>query len=443
MSSNKVIELLNKSYSQFHVVSNLFEEIEKISINKVTTNNITVFELPNMKKILVKSVNSSSFFAALLNKDKYYKFNGFRIVASHTDSPTFKIKNEAEITNAYYSSLNVEPYGGMIMYSFLDKPLSIAGRVFTREDDGTINTYLYHDDKDLLVIPSVAIHLNREVNRGMNFNAKVDTIPLVSTDSFNLIDYISKKIPNVIDFDLFLYNRQQASYVGANDEFIGSPRLDNLTSVYSSLDAMLKAAESEDESPYINILACFDNEEVGSLTRQGAASPILNDFLEYVYEYAVNDHNSPFKLCLERSVMFSVDNGHAVHPNHPEYADRNNQCYVNSGIMIKYNASQKYTSDALSSLVVKTLCEENGLNYQIYTNRSDLPGGSTLGNLSQAQAPIITVDIGLPQLAMHSSYELCGKNDYEDMEKLLHHFFKSDLTRFVKNSNVVLENYKE
>ena len=343
-------------------------------------------------------------------------YTGFQIVSSHSDSPTFKIKENAEISvSDNYIKLNSERYGGMLCSTWLDRPLSVAGRVMVNENN-CITTKLVNVDRDLLLIPNVAIHMNRNANDNMSYKANIDMTPLFGSmdakGSFLklIADECGVKEEEILSTDLFLYNRMAASVWGANNEYISAPQLDDLECAFTSLKAFLN---SNNDSA-ICVYSLFDNEEVGSGTKQGAASTFLYDTLTRV-NFSLGQNAEYYNRAVASSFMLSADNAHAVHPNHPEYSDPNNRVYMNNGIVIKYNANQKYTTDAVSAAVFKTICDEVNVPTQVFTNRSDMAGGSTLGNISNAKVSLNTVDIGLAQLAMHSSYETAGVMDVEYM----------------------------
>lgn len=366
--------------------------------------------------------NSSSVIAFKIPKARC---KSFMICASHTDSPCFKLKSDFEISAENMVKLNVEGYGGMIMSSWLDRPLSVSGRVVTAKE-GKIKTRLVNIDRDLLVIPSLAIHMSRDINKGYEFNVKRDMCPLAGSKEGALIDIIAETagvIKNDIKgFDLSLYNRMQGTVLGTDNEYFSAPRIDDLQCVYGTLEGFLKS-NGENTIP---VFAAFDNEEVGSGTKQGAKSGFLRDTLERISS-AMGGDGEAYKRAVAKSFMLSCDNAHAVHPNHADKSDAGNRVYMNGGIVIKYNANQRYTTDAVSEAVVKYVCERADVPYQTYANRSDIPGGSTLGNLSNEKVSLNTADIGLAQLAMHSSYETAGTKDTTYMIDFVKEFYESDL----------------
>ena len=354
--------------------------------------------------------NDSAIIAFRIPEGEY---QGFQIMASHCDSPVFKIKTNAEIVvDNSYVKLNVEKYGGMLCAPWLDRPLSVAGRVIVQTEEG-IATKLVNVDRDLLIIPNVAIHMNRQVNDGYAFNAQVDMLPLFCEQGEEknqfmqlIADEAGVQVEDILDTDLFLYDRMKGTTLGLHDEFIASGRLDDLQCAFASLKGFL-AAELKQS---IAVHCVYDNEEVGSGTKQGAASTFLKDTLQRISR-AMGRSEEQYLMSIASSFMVSADNAHAVHPNHAEKADPTNRPYMNRGIVIKYSANQKYTTDGVSGAVMRAICKKAEVPYQTFTNRSDMLGGSTLGNISQAQVALNTVDIGLPQLAMHSPYETAGARD--------------------------------
>ena len=341
--------------------------------------------------------NGSSIIAFRMGEHlENYSFN---VAAAHTDSPSFRVKENAEIhMGQKYTKLNTEGYGGMICSTWMDRPLSVAGRVLVKEGDAIVSR-LVALDRDLLLIPSVAIHMNREVNDKAAFNKQIDMLPLLggAAEEGVLKKLIAKELDvaeeQILGSDLFLYIREKASVWGCNEEFISSGRLDDQQCVFGILKGFLSGHNADS----VDVAAFFDNEEVGSGTKQGAAS----------------------------SFMFSADNAHAVHPNHPEHTDVNNCTYMNEGVVVKVHAGQKYTSDGMSMAVAKELAARAGVPLQYFANRSDKAGGSTLGNLAMAQVSMNCVDIGLPQLAMHSCYETAGAEDIVSLIRLMQEFYSS------------------
>ena len=353
----------------------------------------------------------------------------FQIAAAHTDSPTYKVKAVPELEGpGEYLRLDVEGYGGMIDWSWLDRPLSVAGRVMVR-DGAAVKSRLLYVDRDVLLIPSLAIHMNRDANKGYAFNRQVDLCPLLSAGALRRGDFdrmvageLGVDPADVVARDLFLVNRQEGRVWGWRDEFVSSPRLDDLQCDFVALKGFLAAENPHD----VSALACLDNEEVGSNTKQGALSTLLRDVLVRVND-ALGFGREDYHRAVARSFMVSCDNAHAVHPNHADLADEVNRPYLNRGLVIKEAASQKYTTDAFSRAVMAELCDRAGVPVQTFANRSDMAGGSTLGNLSNTQVSLHAVDVGLPQLAMHSSYETAGAADTAYGVRALGEFFRTDV----------------
>ena len=352
----------------------------------------------------------------------------FSIAASHSDSPTFKVKTVPELAGpGDYVRLNVEGYGGIIERSWLDRPLSLAGRVMV-ERDGEARCMLFAPDEDLLLIPSVAIHQDRNVNNDGSLNRQVDLCPLFLADGRSkgsFVGMLAKRLgvsdAQVLSHDLVLVNRQRPTIWGSAEEFVSGPRLDDLQCAFASLEALLRARDSQSTK----VLACFDNEEVGSGSMQGALSTFLPSVLERLCE-SLGMGRSEYVRAIYNSFLVSCDNAHAVHPNHPELYDDGNRAWLNRGVVIKESASQRYTTNAVTRAFFTMICRRAGVPTQTFANRSDQPGGSTLGNLLMRQLSMRAVDVGLPQLAMHSSYETAGVRDTAYMVRALREFYSSD-----------------
>ena len=416
MNFNKeLFEFIKNSPSAFHTVDTVKNELIKAGYTELFEKNL--WNISDGGKYFVTR-NGTSIIAF------YYKTsaNGFMISAAHSDSPAFRLKITPETVGAY-TRLEVEKYGGMIYSSWFDRTLSLAGRVVVKNPDG-LETRLFNIDRDFAVIPNVAIHMNRTVNDGYKFNPAVDLLPLVASagERGSVIEEIAKSAgvgkDAIVSHDVFLYNREDGKVFGAKDEYILAPRLDDLECVYASLKAFLSAKETES----IPVLAVFDNEEVGSETKQGAASTFLYDTLQRIAE------NNYYGM-IANSFMVSMDNAHAKHPNHPELADADNAPVMNEGIVVKWNANQKYTTDGVSDALFRTVCERCGAKVQSYYNRADMPGGSTLGSISNTKVSVPTVDVGLAQLAMHSATETAGAKDLEIMINAITEFFSTSIKR--------------
>lgn len=410
--TKELLAFIEASPTAYHAVDSMKKILDHAGYEQLTESDS--WRLQEGGKYYVVR-NGSSMIAFRLPK---IDFHSFRIMASHSDSPTFKMKENPEIeAEGAYVKLNIEKYGGMLCAPWFDRPLSVAGRLIVKERD-QISVKLVNVDRDLVLIPSLAIHMNREANEGQKYNVQKDMLPLYGMcqekedaqgSLLKLVaDSAGIEKTNVVDYDLFLYNRVKGTIWGANDEFVSSGRLDDLQCAFASLKGFLQAAEHES----VPIHCVFDNEEVGSSSRQGAASTFLYDTLVRICEYT-GKTPAEYRQLLAASFMVSADNAHAVHPNYGEKACPTNRPILNGGIVVKYSANQKYTTDGVSAAMFRMLCERAGVPVQTYLNRSDMAGGSTLGNLSGNQVAVTCVDVGLPQLAMHSPYETAGVKDTE------------------------------
>lgn len=388
------------------------------------------------------ALNEGEKWNLIAGKDYYVTRNGssiiafrmpkasprnFMIAASHTDSPMLKIKGDILRDRAPYLRLSTEVYGGTILSSWFDRPLSLAGRAVIREGTRFLSKNLAFD-RDLCLIPNVAIHQNRAVNDGVKLNPAVDTLPLLGlsgSDSFGMTDLLAKELdcPSeaIVSTDLYAVCRTPASIWGADNEFFSAPRIDNLFSVYTSMIGFVAAPPSPDT---VTVLFAADNEEVGSATKQGAASVFLSDTLDRICEATETDK----RILLASSMMVSADNAHAKHPNHPELSDAQLAPVMGGGVVIKQNAAQKYATDAISEALFAEICRAAGVPVQYYANRSDLAGGSTLGSISNTRVPLCTVDIGAAQLAMHSSYETAATADIDYFVQAMTAFFSASLS---------------
>ena len=358
---------------------------------------------------------------------------GFMVAASHSDSPCFKLKTDSEIVAAdRYLKLNTEGYGGMIISSWFDRPLSLAGRAIVK--NGTsFETRIVTFDRDLCLIPNVCIHFNREINNGYKYNKAVDTLPLLSntkepgTVKKLVAERLGVDSESIVSMDLYVINRTRGSVFGADDAFFCAPRIDDLQCAYTTLAGLLEAGTPK----AIPVYALFDNEEVGSETKQGAASMFLYDVLTRI----AGHYGHTLSEMLPASLMLSCDNGHAVHPNHPELSDARNAPHLNGGVVIKHNANQRYTTDALSEALFAEICARAEVPVQHFANRSDIAGGGTLGSISNTRVSLKTVDIGLAQLAMHSAVESGGIKDTDYMVRAVKAFFESALV--IKDSGAI------
>ena len=396
--ATELIQFIKTSPSAFHAVDTMKKQFLANGFTALAEN-----ERWNLKAggSYFVTRNDSSIIAFSIPENG---FDGMRIMASHSDSPSFKI---------------------MIFSPWFDRPLSVAGRLIIKNPStGKLESRLVNVDRDLVMIPNLAIHMNREVNSGYKYNAQKDMLPLygMNTAKDTFMETIAQAADvsanDILGHDLFLYNRESASIWGANEEFISAPQLDDLQCAFSSMKGFLYGGKNN----FLALHCVFDNEEVGSGTKQGAASTFLRDTLQRIHEVLGYDRED-YRIHLANSLMLSADNAHAVHPNHTDMADPTNRPYLNNGIVIKFNANQKYCTDAVSAAMFRDICNQADVPVQTFTNRSDIAGGSTLGNISNTQVALNTVDIGLPQLAMHSPYETAGVKDTEYLVRAAQEFF--------------------
>lgn len=417
-TTEKLLDFIEKSPTAFQAV----DEMQK----RLTENGFEVlsekeyWKLVPGGKYLVTRNNSALIAFCIPEKESRV----FHIMASHSDSPSFKIKENPEIkVDNSYVKLNVEKYGGMLMAPWFDRPLSVAGRVIIRRNGG-LKEKLINIKRDLVMIPNLAIHMNREANNGVAYNPQKDLLPLFAAGNTDrtLLEIIAEqtgiKKEDIISHDLFLYNRMPGTIWGADKEFVSSARLDDLQCAFASMEGLLRAQNHES----IAVHCVMDNEEVESGTKQGAASTFLKDTLLRI-NMGLGRTYEEYLMTLAGSFMVSADNAHALHPNYTDKTDPTNHPVLNKGIVIKFNANQKYCTDAVSAAIFKELCTKAGVPYQTFVNRSDIAGGSTLGNISNTQVPMNTVDIGLPQLAMHSPYETAGVKDTEYLVRAAEELF--------------------
>jgi len=345
---------------------------------------------------------------------------GFMMSASHCDYPTFLVKENGELAGKY-TRLATEKYGGMLIAPWLDRPLSVAGRVMVQTQQG-IESRLVDIDRDLMLIPNVAIHLNRGVNDGYKWNPAVDTLPLLGgPDAAGKLDALLEEAAGgkILGHDLYLYLRQKSTVWGLEEEYISGQGLDDLACVWGCAQGFLAAKDSE----AIPVLCVMNHEEVGSATPQGAGSDLLADTLKRICEVLDLDR----ERMLSQSFLVSADNAQALNPNHPELSDGSNAPVLNGGVAVKFNASRRYTTDGFSAAVLRKLCDDVQLPLQTFYNRADMPGGSTLGCVSVSHVAVNSVDIGIPQLAMHSCYETIGVHDLLQLETMMTHLYGSTL----------------
>ncbi|MBR4017774.1 MAG: M18 family aminopeptidase [Oscillospiraceae bacterium] len=397
---------LDNAHSVYHAVKAVADQLQEAGYTRLQETQSWNL-VPGGKYYFVRGGSAVLAFRVPEEKPR-----GFMISASHADRPCFKVKENGVLTGAY-TRLATEKYGGMLMATWLDRPLSVAGRVMVETENG-IESRLVDIDRDLLLIPNVAIHMNRTANDGYKWNPAVDTIPLLGdkadADKF-WAEVETLAGGEILGHDLYLYLREKSSLWGLNNSFLSAQALDDLSCVWACTRGFLKA----EPSGAIPVLCVFDSEEVGSSACQGAAADLLESAVVRICSALHLEKNCQ----LSRSFLVSADNGHAQHPNHPELSDPANAPIMNQGIVLKFNANQRYTTDGLSAAIFRKVCKDAQVSLQTYCNRADIAGGSTLGNISLSQVAVPSVDIGLPQLAMHSCYETAGCQDIEDLVKAM------------------------
>ena len=407
-------DYLDQAHSVYHSVHLLTRQLEQAGYTRLREGER--WELvPGGRYYTVRG--GSAFIAFRI---PCQPVSGFLMSASHGDRPTFKVKENGELKGKYIR-LATEKYGGMLIAPWLDRPLSIAGRVLVETENG-VESRLVDIDRDLLLIPNVAIHMNRKANEGVSWNPAVDTLPLAGSEKAE--GKLQKMLEDaaggtLLGHDLYLYIRQKSSVWGVEEEYLSAAALDDLACAWCCTQGFLQA----EESGMLPVLCVLDSEEVGSASVQGADSTFLADVLESVCASCKLD----LQGMLRHSFMLSADNGHALHPNHPEYADPANAPVVGGGVVLKFNASQKYTTDGLSAAIFRKICQQAQVPVQSYYNRADIPGGSTLGCISLGHVSVLCADIGLPQLAMHSCYETVGVRDVVWLEEAMTSYYGSTL----------------
>lgn len=418
--SQQLLEFIANSPTCFHAVQAMTDILSAEGFTELKENQ--KWHIENGGRYFVTR-NGSSLTAFTV---PVQEMKGMHIIASHSDSPSFKIKENPELeSEGHYIRLNVEGYGGMIRAPWFDRPLSVAGRVIVKDKaQGGFRSILVDIGHDLVMIPNLAIHMDRQINDSCKYNIQKDMLPiygdLSAKGTFMKLIADTAGVPEeeILGHDLFLYNRQKGTVWGASGEFLSCSRLDDLQCAFASLKGFLAGKRQE----YLDVHCVLDNEEVGSGTKQGAASTFLYDTLTRIHT-SLGLSQEDYLIHLADSFMISADNAHAVHPAHTDKADPANRPYINGGIVIKFSASQKYCTDGISAAIFRDLCQRAGVPVQTFVNRSDMAGGSTLGNISNTQVALNTVDIGLPQLAMHSPYETAGVKDTGYLIRAAEEFF--------------------
>lgn len=423
--AQELIDFIYDSPCNFLATQNIKKELLSNGFTELKSGDSWKIE-KNSKYFVTK--NNSSIFA--INTGSENINEGLKIICAHCDSPSFRIKPKAEINvESKYLKLNTEVYGGPIMYTWFDRPLSLSGRVILKSDDplNPISKFI-NFKRPLLVIPHLAIHFNRSVNDGNKLSRQKDMLPVLAiiNEKFEKENYLLKLVAEelkvapeeVLDFDLTLYEYNKGTILGANNEFISSGRLDDLAMAFAGLKAMINSKPCKKTK----ILAIFDNEEVGSGTKQGAGSPVLRSIIERLVEKLEGSHEDLMRT-FDKTFIISADMAHALHPNYAEKHDPTNHPYVNGGPVIKLNANQKYMTDADSAAVFTNICKLANVPCQTFVNDSDMAGGSTLGNILQTQMEVRGVDIGNPMWAMHSICETGGVKDQYYITKAFTTFF--------------------
>lgn len=421
----RLINTCNKSTCAFTSAAYAMERLQEAGFREIKLNGN--FDVDFGGKYYVNVYDSTVIAFTIGNE--FVKANNIRIAASHTDHPCLAIKPNPEMMTKEYGKLNVEVYGGPILNTWLDRPLSVAGRVSIKSDNVfEPNSKIVDFDRPLLTIPNLAIHMNRSVNEGIELNRQTDMIPLATIveDELNkndfFMNYLAKELDvnkeDILDFELYVYNHDKGELVGLNEELISCPRLDNTTSVESCVQAIINA----DRKVGLNIAAMFDNEEVGNRTKQGAASSVLTIIIERIYN-KLGFSRDEYLRDLTDGFLLSIDVAHACHSNRSENADPTNVNMMNNGVIIKRAASQTYATDCMSIAIIEQLCKKYDIKYQKFANRSDGTTGSTLGSPASTLMAMKAVDIGIPMLAMHSAREMMGTKDQMYLEMLVNAFF--------------------
>ena len=422
--NDELIAFLNESHNEYLATNAIRNILSKSGFKEIKENETWNLK-ENSKYFFLRNGNSLVAFITpyRLNKSDFY----YKIISSHLDSPALKLKENPAVSTNFYEKWKVEVYGGLINSTYIDRPLGLAGRLIVKTKNG-LETRIVDTKKAVAIIPNVAIHQNRNINNGFIYNPQVDLLPLAGTGEKahyfdEIISSFLKGDEEIVSYDLYLYNFDGAQYVGFNDDLICGQKEDDLSSAFLSLKALVDSETNYNETG-IKVAAFFNNEETGSLSFSGADSDLLKSTLRRI-ALSFNAKEDEYLTAIKKSFVLSADNGHAIHPNHPEMSDDKNLCLLNKGILLKFNSNMAYTSDAFTSAFVKTLCKENNIPYQVFFNRSDVRGGSTLGNISISQESILTADIGMPQLAMHSSFETIGSEDTKHMFNLMSSFYKT------------------
>lgn len=418
--NERLFAFIKNSPSMFHAIDTMKKELATHGF--ILLDETKPWKLEAGKDYMVTRNHSSIIAFRMPQTDDYH----YQIVASHSDSPCFLVKPHAELACEGFIKLNVEVYGGTLLSTWFDRPLSLAGRLLVKEDGKIISKYV-NVDQDLLIIPNLAIHMNREANQGVRIAAQNDILPLYAMgEHTDLLACVAQAAgvekDAIVTHELYVYPRAQGTLLGDGGAWIGCPKLDNLQSAFSSLQALLQAHHPD----HVSMLCCFDNEEIGSGSRQGADGCFLADVMARI-DAAYEKTPAQQAAIRARSFFVSCDNAHAFHPNYPQKADPNHHVYLNKGVVIKHSARKAYTSDAFSAALFRALCEHADVPVQDFVNHNEIIGGGTLGAISSSHVSIPSIDIGLAQLAMHSAYEIGGAKDTAYMIAALSAFFSHDI----------------
>ncbi len=421
--AEQLLGFLTKATSPFHGVEEMERQLKKGGFRPLTLGE--EWELkPGGAYYFIQ--HGSSLIAFRIG-EHWKKGKGFRIGAAHTDFPGFRIKPNPDMTEEGYGKVNVEVYGGVTLNTWMDRPLSAAGRVALKGKDAFHPMIKLVDFKrPIMTIPNLAIHLRKELNKGVELNKQTDMIPITGMVGENVkhyfISYLAKELgvveEDILDYELYVYCAEEGCTVGLEEEFISAPRLDNMTSVQAILQGLLEAGEGD----CIQVGAFFDHEEIGSKTKQGAGSMLLSFVIEKIVEGLGGARKDYIKL-MEESILLSVDVGHGFHPSHGGKYDPMNKAVLNSGVTIKEAAAQSYATDCKGVAIILQLCKENKIPFKKFVNRSDGTSGSTLGSIASSFLPMITVEVGVPLLAMHSARELMGIKDQKSLTDLVRAFY--------------------
>ena len=416
--NRQLCDFLNHSPTPFHAVSTMSEMLAKAGFSALSETEEWALQAGGRYFV---TRNGSSIIAFTLGTESIAE-TGIRMAGAHTDSPCLMVKPQPELLKNQYFQLGVEVYGGALLNPWFDRDLSIAGRLVYRDNSGQLKQKLVNFDKPVAMIPSLAIHLDREANSGRTINAQTDIPPILmqceEKQQFNqlLAERFLAEGEQVMDYELCLYDVQGAATVGLNNEFLASARLDNLLSCFVATKALIEAGTER-----TSLIVCNDHEEVGSVSSVGADGPFLESVVERICQYS--DQRVNRAGVLANSLLISCDNAHAIHPNYASKHDQSHSPLLNGGPVIKVNVKQRYATNGITASLFKQMCEITDVPVQTFVSRSDLGCGSTIGPMTSAKLGVPTLDVGIPQLAMHSCREVTGTADPLRLTRVLTHFF--------------------